>query len=40
MLTQAYLDDLIARFQELKKLADGAIAQLDTQDLLFHSLDE
>ena len=34
MLTQAYLDDVLARFQELKKLADGAIAQVEKQQIV------
>ena len=34
MLMQAYLDDVLARFQELKKLADGAIAQVEKQQIV------
>ncbi len=33
MLTQSYLDDVLTRFEELKKLADGAIAQLEPEQL-------
>ena len=39
MLTQKYLDDVLDRFRELKKLADGAIAQLSRKDDLFQTLD-
>src|SRR5687768_873431 len=33
MMPQPYIDDVIARFQDLKKLADRAIAQIEPQDL-------
>jgi hypothetical protein len=39
MWTQAYLEDVLARFQELKKLADGAIAQIGEEEL-FRAWDE
>jgi uncharacterized protein DUF1572 len=38
MLTQSYLDDVIARFRELQMLADKAIAQLEPNQL-FTTLD-
>jgi hypothetical protein len=34
MLNQSYLDDIIARFDELKKLADRAVAQLQPDQIL------
>jgi Protein of unknown function (DUF1572) len=33
MLPKSYLDDVIARFEELRRLADGAIAQLKPEQL-------
>jgi Protein of unknown function (DUF1572) len=39
MLPKSYIDDVIARFRELKKLADGAIAQI-TDEQLFTTLDK
>lgn len=33
MLPQSYLDDVISRFEELRKLADGAIAQLQPEQI-------
>jgi Protein of unknown function (DUF1572) len=39
MLTQSYIDDVLARFQDLKKLADAAIAQVEP-DELFQTLDD
>jgi len=38
MLQKSYLDDVVARFEELRKLADGAVAQLQ-QEQLFQTLD-
>ena len=38
MLSQSYLDDVIARFEELRKGADKAIAQIQPQQL-FEALD-
>lgn len=39
MLTQTYLDDVIVRFHDLKKLGDGAIAQVEPEQL-FQRWDE
>ena len=39
MLNISYLEDVVARLQELKKLAEGAIAQIE-QEQLFQTWDE
>ena len=33
MLNNSYLEDVVARFQELKKLAEGAIAQIEKEQI-------